>query len=85
MPNGWSFNWESMATRERERPRDTFVQKACSCCLCLCVLSVSRLSLIVARHNPLAHKGQLPCGPTAIVMYRKFVEITVDNQTQNPE
>jgi hypothetical protein len=27
MPNGWSFNWESMATRERESLEPCFAKK----------------------------------------------------------
>lgn len=27
MPNGWSFNWESMATRERESLETCFAKR----------------------------------------------------------
>jgi hypothetical protein len=51
MLNGWSFNWESMATREKEGLGDALGRRL-ACCLYLCVLSVSGLSLIVARDSP---------------------------------
>jgi hypothetical protein len=41
MPNGWSFNWESMATRERGKPEDALCREL-GCCLCtMCVLAIS--------------------------------------------
>jgi hypothetical protein len=33
MPNGWSFNWKRLTTRERGKPRDALCRKL-ACCLC---------------------------------------------------
>ena len=55
MPNGWSFNRESMATREREGLDTRCVESLLV--VYLCVLPMSGPSPIVARDNPLAHKG----------------------------
>jgi hypothetical protein len=55
MPNGWSFNWEGMATREREGLETRCVESLLV--IYLCLLSGSELSLTVARDNSLAHKG----------------------------
>ena len=38
VPNGWSFNWESMTTRERGKPRDAFCRKLACCLPAICVL-----------------------------------------------
>ena len=41
MPKGWSFSWESMATREKGKPRDALYGKL-ACCLCAtCVFAIS--------------------------------------------
>jgi hypothetical protein len=41
MPNGWSINWESMATRERGKPGDALCREL-ACYLCaICVLAIS--------------------------------------------
>lgn len=40
MQNGQSFNWESMAMRERENPRDTLCRKL-TCWLSVCALAMS--------------------------------------------
>jgi hypothetical protein len=41
MPNGWSFNWESMATRERGKPGDMSYRELACCLRAICVLAVS--------------------------------------------
>jgi hypothetical protein len=38
MLNGWSFNWASMATRERGKPRDTLWGELFGCLSAICVL-----------------------------------------------
>jgi hypothetical protein len=51
MPNGWSFNWESMATREREG-----LQTRCVESLLVVYLSVSLLCLVDARSLLYVHE-----------------------------
>ena len=40
IPNGWSFNWESMATRERENLEKRCVESFLVVYLCCCFLSM---------------------------------------------
>jgi hypothetical protein len=37
IPNGWSFNWESIATRERGRPVDALYRKLACCLYAMCL------------------------------------------------
>jgi hypothetical protein len=58
MPNGWSFNWESMEMREGKSPRDTLCRKL-ACCLSACVFAMSNecqmtVSLSVRANDRLA-------------------------------
>jgi len=52
MPNGWSFNWASTATRERES-----LQVRCVEDLLVVYVCVPLLSLIDATRDSSAHKG----------------------------
>jgi hypothetical protein len=52
MPNGWSFNWESMATRERETLEMRCVESLLDVCA-MCVL----LSVIDAKRQLLCPLG----------------------------
>jgi hypothetical protein len=65
MLKGWSFNWKNPGKVGRQNSETRWVESLLF--VYLCVLSMSRLSLMVAGDNPLAHKGQLPYGPTTLV------------------